>query len=208
VSVSAPARAPARRRERCPNCEIPAQRGQLICLSCGTRLALDRGGSDKRAVAAAAGALALTALVSLGLILDALSGGEERPQAAERPSERSRAAARAAERQPPSAQRALWQYKARARRQLAASAGTWPAGRVGWTVILSSMSDEQLAQDFAKDVEDAGVDAGVLSTDEHPALGTGIYYVFAGVYDDELEAGEAAAELAASYPGAYTRYVE
>jgi hypothetical protein len=206
VSVSAPPRPPARRRERCPNCDLPAQRGQLICLSCGTRLALDRGGSDKRAVAAAVGALALVALVSLGLILDALSGGEDRPQAAAEPSDR--AAARAAERQPPSAQRALWKYKAKARRQLASSAGTWPAGQVGWTVVLSSMSDEQLAQDFAKDVEDAGVDAGVLSTDDHPTLGTGVYYVFAGVYDDELEAGEAAAELAASYPGAYTQYVE
>jgi hypothetical protein len=167
-------------------------------------MALDRGGSDKRAVAAAAGALALVALVSLGLILDALSGDGERPQAAERPSDRSRAV----ERERTSAQRALWQYKAKARRQLAASAGTWPAGQAGWTVVLSSMSDEQLAKDFAKDVEDAGVDAGVLSTDDHPTLGTGVYYVFAGVYGDQLEAGEAASELAVSYPGAYTQYVE
>jgi hypothetical protein len=206
VTVSAPPRPTARRRERCPNCDLPAQRGQLICLSCGTRMALDRGGSDKRAVAAAVGALALATLVSLGLILDALSGGEDRPQAAEGVS--PGAAARTAEPPPPSAQRALWQYKAKARRQLASSAGTWPAGQVGYTVILSSMSDEQIAEDFAKDVEDAGVDAGVLSPDDHPALGTGVYYVFSGVYDDELEAGEAAAELAASYPGAYTQYVE
>lgn len=206
MTVSAPARAPARRRERCPNCELPAQRGQLICLSCGTRIALDRGQSDRRAVAAAVGALALATLVSLGLILDALSGGGDRPQAAERSSERP--AARAAERERPSAQRALWEYKARARRQLASSAGTWPAGQVGYTVILSSMSDEQIAEDFAQDVEEGGVDAGVLSTDDHPALGSGVYYVFSGVYEDELEAGEAATELSAGYPGAYTQYVE
>jgi hypothetical protein len=169
-------------------------------------MALDRGGSDKRAVAAAVGALALATLVSLGLILDALSGGEDRPQAAERPAER--AAAREQAPQRTSAQRALWQYKAKARRQLATSAGTWPAGQIGWTVVLSTMSDEQVAEDFAADVEDAGVDAGVLSADDHPALGTSVYYVFSGVYDDELEAGEAATELSASYPGAFTQYVE
>ncbi|HEX2232657.1 MAG TPA: SPOR domain-containing protein [Thermoleophilaceae bacterium] len=157
-------------------------------------------------MAAAVGALALATLVSLGLILDALSGGGDRPQAAERSSERP--AARAAERERPSAQRALWEYKARARRQLASSAGTWPAGQVGYTVILSSMSDEQIAEDFAQDVEEGGVDAGVLSTDDHPALGSGVYYVFSGVYEDELEAGEAATELSAGYPGAYTQYVE
>jgi hypothetical protein len=208
LTVSAPTRAPARRRERCPSCDLPAQRGQLICLSCGTRMALDRGASDKRAVAMAAGAMALVAGISLLLVVATLTGDDDPRQATASAPERSRPAARAAQRETVSAQRALWTYKAKARTQLAASAGTWPAGQEGWTVILSTMYDEEGAENFARDVEDVGVDAGVLSTEDFPALGTGVWYVFSGVYADELEAGEAAAELAAGYPGAYTQYVQ
>jgi hypothetical protein len=171
-------------------------------------MALDRSETDKRAVAAAVAAIALVGGISLLLVVNGLSGDEESPQANASPSERARPAARAAQREQVSARTALWQYKAKANRQLASSAGTWPAGQVGWTVVLSTMSDEPSAEDFAKDVEDSGVDAGVLSTDDFPALGTGVWYVYAGVYPDEIEAGEAAAELAASYPGAFTQYVQ
>jgi hypothetical protein len=172
-------------------------------------MALDRGSNDRRAVAVAGGAMALVAAISLLLVVTALTGGDDdSPQAAASQPERPRPAAKTGRREPVSAQRALWQYKAKARSQLAASAGTWPAGQVGWTVVLSSMSDEASAEDFARDVEDAGVNAGVLSPEDHPSLGTTVWYVFAGQYDDQLEAGEAAAELAASYPGAYTQYVD
>jgi pyruvate/2-oxoglutarate dehydrogenase complex dihydrolipoamide acyltransferase (E2) component len=208
VTVSAPQRAPARRRERCPSCDLPAQRGQLICLSCGTRMALDRSSSDRRAVAVAGGAMVLVAAISLLLVVTSLTGDDESPQATAPQPERARPAAKAAARERVSAEQALWRYKAKARTQLAASAGTWPAGQVGWTVVLSSMSDEASAEDFARDVEDSGVNAGVLSPEDHPALGTGVWYVFSGQYADQLEAGEAGAELALSYPGAYTQYVE
>lgn len=208
MTVSAPQRAPARRRERCPSCDLPAQRGQLICLSCGTRMALDRGSSDKRAVAIAGGAMVLVATISLLLVVTSLTGDDDPGQATASAPDRDRSAARARQPQRVSADQALWRYKAKANRQLASSAGTWPAGQVGWTVVLSTMYDEEGAESFARDVEDSGVDAGVLSTEEHPALGTGVWYVFSGVYDDEIEAGGAAAELAAAYPGAFTQYVQ
>jgi hypothetical protein len=208
VTVSAPQRAPARRRERCPSCDLPAQRGQLICLSCGTRMALDRGSSDRRAVAIAGGAMALVATISLLLVVTSLTGDDDPGQATASAPDRERPAARARQPERVSADRALWQYKAKANRQLASSAGTWPTEQVGWTVVLSTMYDEEGAESFARDVEDSGVDAGVISTEEHPTLGTGVWYVFSGVYDDEIEAGEAAAELALAYPGAFTQYVE
>jgi hypothetical protein len=208
VTVSAPQRAPARRRERCPSCDLPAQRGQLICLSCGTRMALDRGSSDKRAVAIAGGAMVLVATISLLLVVTSLTGDDDPGQATASAPDRERSAARARQPERVSADQALWRYKAKANRQLASSAGTWPPGQVGWTVVISTMYDEEGAESFARDVEDSGVDAGVLSTEEHPALGTGVWYVFSGVYDDEIEAGEAAAELAAAYPGAFTQYVQ
>jgi hypothetical protein len=207
VTVSAPPRAHARRRERCPNCDLPAQRGQLICLSCGTRMALERSASDKRAVAAAAGAMALVALVSLVFVLDAVNGGGERSAASAAAQERAQAKPQA--NPPVRAETALWKLKADSSRRAAMSGGHWPVGQTGWTVVLSTMYDEEGADSFAQDVRASGVDAGVLAAEDFPALGTtGVWYVYSGVYADELEAGEAAAELAATYSGAFTQYVE
>ena len=155
-------------------------------------MALDRGSSDKRAVAIAGGAMVLVATISLLLVVTSLTGDDDPGQATASAPDRERSAARARRPERVSADRALWQYKA----------------KVGWTVVLSTMYDEEGAESFARDVEDSGVDAGVLSTEEHPTLGTGVWYVFAGVYNDEIEAGEAAAELAVAYPGAFTQYVE
>jgi hypothetical protein len=169
-------------------------------------MALERRASDKRAVAMAAGAMGLVAVVSLALVLDAVRGGGERSVASPA-AERERTEARAPANPPIRSETALWKLKADGSRR-AVTSGRWPAGQEGWTVVLSTMYDEEGALRFAHDVEAAGVDAGVLSTEDFPALGTGVWYVYSGVYADEIEAGEAAAELAAAYPGASTQYVQ
>jgi hypothetical protein len=218
VTASARPRAHARRRERCPSCDIPAQRGQLICLSCGTRMALDRGGpGDRRAVAVAGGVMALVALVSLALVVDGLSGGEERrvasASAPEGAVEREGPGARGPAAQgrataPISDEALVREHATRARRQLAMSAGDWPAGREGWTVVLVNTDTEASARSYAQSVEESGVEAGVLSAAEHPNLGGDLWLVFSGVYDDQLEAGNAAAELQAQFGAAYPQLVQ
>jgi sporulation related protein len=209
VTVSARPRAHARRRERCPSCEIPAQRGQLICLSCGTRMALDRGGrGDRRAVVVASAVMALVAVVSLALVVDGLSGGEERRVASASPAERTEPARRAKASAPISDEALVREHAARARRQLAMSAGDWPAGREGWTVVLVNTGDEESARSYAQSVEESGVEAGVLSAAEHPNLGSDLWIVFSGVYDDQLEAGNAAAELQTKFGAAYPQFVQ
>jgi hypothetical protein len=187
---------------------MPAQRGQLICLSCGARMALDRGGSDKRAVAIAGGAIALVALLSLALVIDGLSGGDDRPAATAAAPERAKPAQRERPGGFVATQNLRRKSAAKARLQLAASAGTWPAGQDGWTVVLANATDEASAQSLAQNVEQAGIDAGVLSAEEHPSLGSDLWIVFSGVYADQLEASEAAAEIQATYPGAYQQFVE
>ena len=214
MTTSAPPRARPRPRERCPSCGLPAQRGQLICLSCGTRMALERHRSDPRAVAAAGGSVALVALVVLTMIVTTLAGGDdpetpaggEERQAANASRERPARAARAAP--PRSPERTLVRYKTRVSRERAATIGDWPAGQQGWTVVLSNAYDQQTAEGLAQDVEEGGTPAGVISSTEHPALGTGLWVVYSGVYADQLEAGEAAAELQATYPSAYVQFVE
>jgi hypothetical protein len=171
-------------------------------------MALERNASDKRAVAIAGGAMALVALVSVALVLDAVSGGGERSAASAAKAEREQAEPRRQANPPISSETALWKLKADSSRRAAMTGASWPAGQVGWTVVLSTMYDEEGAHIFAQDVDGSGVDAAVLSTEDFPALGTGVWYVVSGVYADEIEAGEAAAELAATYPGAFTQYVE
>jgi hypothetical protein len=171
-------------------------------------MALDRGGSDKRAVAVAGGAMALVALVSVALVIDGLSGGDDERAATAAGPKR----AKPAKRERPggffAAENLRRQSAAKARRQLAASAGAWPAGQDGWTVVLANTTDEASAESLAQNVEQAGIDAGVLSAEEHPGLGSGLWLVFSGVYADQLEASEAAAELQATYPGAYPQLVQ
>jgi hypothetical protein len=88
------------------------------------------------------------------------------------------------------------------------SAGDWPAGREGWTVVLVNTDTEASARSYAQSVEESGVEAGVLSAAEHPNLGGDLWLVFSGVYDDQLEAGNAAAELQAQFGAAYPQLVQ
>jgi hypothetical protein len=204
AAAAAPARAQTRRRERCPECGAFSERRQLVCLGCGERLALEQKQQAGRPVIAAAAALALVSLVSFVFIAQALIGGgdgESRQPAA--------AAARtpAAAPSPPSGPDAVQRTaQRRARDQLAAAASAWPAAKTGWTVVLLGTGDRDSAENYAQSLEDAGVDAGVISPTERPDLGT-LWLVFSGAHPDQAGALTDAAKLRAHYPGAYTRYI-
>lgn len=196
-----------RRRERCESCGAPGRFGQLICLGCGERMALEpRGGPSRTpflvvaALMVATGAVALLMVVEgIGTREGTLSASEtQTPTAAESPS-LDRAAAQSGKRR----------TEERARRAiLAAAGGAWPAGQAGYTVVLANTGDLASAESFASTVSNAGDDAGVIVSEDHPNLGAGLFVVFAGVYSTEQEAGMAAARLGESYSGAYTQYVE
>jgi hypothetical protein len=195
-----------RRRERCASCGAPGRFGQLICLGCGERMALrPRGGPSRRPVLAAGVTLLAIVAAAVVMIVEGVgrdpapaTGGTESPAALDRAAaERTAAEARARKR----AERAR-------RERLAAAAGAWPAGRDGYTVVLSNTGDRGSAEAFARTVSDGGVKAGVIESDRHANLGSDLFLVFAGVYGDEAKAAAAAARLAESYPGAYPQYVE
>jgi hypothetical protein len=152
--------------------------------------------------------MALVAVIALVLVLDGLRGGDERPAASTAAPERTGPAEPTRPEGPISSEDLRRQSAAAARRQLARSAGTWPAGREGWTVVLVNTGDEASARSFAQSVEESGVEAGVLSTAEHPNIGGDLWLVFSGVYDDQAEAGEAAVELEAQFGAAYPQFVQ
>jgi hypothetical protein len=204
AAAGGPVRGQLRRRERCPECGAPSQRGQLVCLGCGERLALE----PKRPQAARPGVIAAALLVLVGgistvFVADALLGDRSGPErvAAQVPAEPpGPALARA---RADTTRRAL---NERARRQIAQAAPRWPATQAGWTVVLLGSADRVSAERFAASLKSSGVEAGILSPEQRPDLGT-LWTVFSGVYGDQAAAVAATAELRLRYPGAFTRYV-
>jgi SPOR domain len=92
------------------------------------------------------------------------------------------------------------------------SAGTWPAGQPGYTVILASVAEAQgraEADSAAQRATAAGLpQVGVLRSSEFPSLRPGWWVVYSGVYGTDAEARAALPQAqAAGFPSAYPRRV-
>ena len=69
---------------------------------------------------------------------------------------------------------------------------TWPSGKSGWTVVLSSDTTRSAAQQKATDFAAQGIaGVGVLNSDNFSSLQPGYFVVFAGEYDSQSAAGDA-----------------
>jgi septal ring-binding cell division protein DamX len=202
---------------RCPSCGTPAERGQLVCLHCGHRLALGKTSSGRRGGGggwrpAALVALALLALggVALGVAIGLAAGGSGDDSAEEAANARAdRLLVTVKQRQATidQLQRRAKRRAAQAKKQRESVAGTWPAGVKAYTVVLVTASDEPSAQAIADEAKANGLDAGVLSSDDY-GLGQGFWIVYSGRYDTTDEAAAEAANLSGQYSGAYPQLVD
>jgi hypothetical protein len=69
---------------------------------------------------------------------------------------------------------------------------TWPSGKSGWTVVLSSDPSESEAKDAADQFAGDGISGvGVLHSDDFSSLKAGYWVVFSGRYDSQSEASDA-----------------
>jgi hypothetical protein len=69
---------------------------------------------------------------------------------------------------------------------------TWPSGKSGWTVVLSSDPSESEAKDAAEQFAGDGISGvGVLHSDNFSSLKSGYWVVFSGRYDSQSEASDA-----------------
>ena len=85
---------------------------------------------------------------------------------------------------------------------------TWPSGESGYTAVLASVADRDAAEDAARRARQAGIDAGVLSSDDYDSLRPGYWVAFAGRLSSAEEAEEAAARhRGQGFPDAYPRQV-
>ena len=219
----------------CPNCGEQAEPGQLVCTSCGARLALGRGRPDRTlaALAAAAAVVALGAGAAGFAVSELTSddGGGDQPTvagapegtpppdpaaAAGEPQEATQGGGAATGTQgaggePPAAE------PAGAAEDPAAGAATpaeprsllldWPDGLTAHTVVLVSSSDRPAALRLARQAARSGIEAGMLRSDDYN-LGTGLWIVFAGRFDTRQGATRQASDLAERFPGAYPQLVE
>ena len=87
-------------------------------------------------------------------------------------------------------------------------ADTWPDGTSGWTVILSSTSDQSEATGFRDRVTASGRAAGLIESSQYSSLSPGLWVVYSAVLTSRSAAVSSAASLRSAYPGAYAARIE
>jgi septal ring-binding cell division protein DamX len=216
----------------CPTCGAPAEPGQLICLECGSRIALSyRRPPSWRVPIAIVSVVVLAAAAGIYFGVEAIQddadqdlaarsapaepreeqtgggaeGGEReqaREPAEEQPAERERSDRERAERERESA-------RAEAPPAGAGGVRAWPRGEDAFTVVILSAQDRPSARAFAQSAGQAGTTAGVLEADDYPSLSasTGFWIVFVGTYPNRARADAAAARLGRRFAGAYPQFV-
>ena len=218
--------APPRPDTTCPTCEAGSERGQLVCLECGSRIALSyrRPPSWKVPVAISAVLLLVAGGVAV-LAYQAIDDEAEREVAATPP----RVAGA------PSDGDGEGDTPARADIELGADAEsggapdsdeeapteaasgslvkdgalyTWPRNLEAFTVVLLSSEDRDSAATFARSAAETREEKiGVIRSDDFATLPQGFFVVFAGRYPDRAAADDAATGLGEQFPGAFAQVV-
>jgi septal ring-binding cell division protein DamX len=200
----APTQTLPRLGSECPNCGAHSDPGQLVCLECGSRLALDyRRPRGWRPAAAIIGLVLLVAGAAFAITLVTVDDDSKDEVAATKAGKQTEAAAKPAPNPAPERETSSKPSKP------AQTGGvpSWPARRNGFTVVLLSAGDEASARDFARNARKGDVDAGVLRSDDYSSLEKGFWIVFSGVYKTRAQAERATARLDGRFSGSYPQFV-
>ncbi len=233
-----PIQTPSRPQTACPTCRAPADRGQLVCLECGARVALSyrRPPSWKIPVAISA-VLLLLAGVGATLAYQALDDEAETEVASapakvsERATQDDEGSANNAGEPPPGRESkpdtsdtdqatepepTTTTEKAEPEPSPAADGlvkegalYAWPRDLDAFTVVLLSNEDRPSAESFAESAtEKSDEKIGVIRSDDFQTLGSGFFIVFAGEYPTRQQAIKASTRLERSFPGAFPQAVK
>jgi hypothetical protein len=193
-----------------------------MCLHCGHRLALGAGsgrsggpggggGSSWRPAAVIALVLLALGAGVVGVAIGMAAGGghsDDDLQEVRDNADQLVASAKARETDVQTRLDRAQKRLRKIRREQQSAAGSWPAGQSGYTVVLTTSSDEATAQQQADEATAAGIkEVGVLKSDDY-GLGTGLYVVYDGKFDTNEEAEAELAEISGTYSGAYSQYVD
>ena len=180
----------------CPTCGAAAEEEQLVCLECGSRVALDyRRPPSWRVPVAIIAAVVLLIAAGSAIALDQIGDDAEREAASTPINPRSD---RKAAKKPPSdglvKQGPLY---------------GWPRELGGYTVVLQRTPDRAGAETFARSaVAGRPAKIGVIRTDDFGNLEKGFFVVFAGRYENRREADRAAERLGGRFDGAFAQELE
>jgi hypothetical protein len=211
----------------CPNCGAPADAGQLMCLECGSRLALGyQRPPSWRLPAAVVGIVLLIAGIGVAIALAAVTDNATKSTAAA-PAQPAPAAAPADT--PPTASQPTPAPTASTPTPAPSDSGTaggttstptpapataassgWPPGKSAFTVILASMPTKADAQKKLDAAKAAGITtAAILHSDDFPTLNPGYWVVFDGQYDsvDQAQAQATSDRGKGDFGDAYPRFV-
>jgi len=194
----------------CPRCGAAAERGQLVCLECGARVALvyRRPPSWKVPVAITV-VVALLLGTAAFLAVAALSDDADREVAAAppRPKEAAtRTTSAKSDGEPPKKGEPATEAGPIVKQ---GSLYRWPRKLEGYTVVINSTEDRTSATSFARSASRSKpAKLGVISAGDFKTLPQGFYVVFAGYYEDRGKADQATERLNRKYPGAFTQAVE
>ena len=221
---------------RCPTCGAPAEPGQLVCLECGSRVALGyRRPPDWRLPAAIVAVVLLLALVTTAVALNRVGDEAEQevartpvkvkqPEAGknEKAATKTAAAKKPAAKEPAAAKKPAPKKEPAAKKEAPAAQApasatglvqrgalwSWPRDLKGFTVVLLSAEDRASAERFARSAtEGKPAKVGVIRADDFESLPKGFYIVFAGRYKDRATADKAAARLGQRFSGAFPQAV-
>jgi hypothetical protein len=216
----------------CPNCGAPADPGQLMCLECGSRLALGyQRPPSWRLPAAIVGVVLLIAGIGVAIALTSVTDNATKTTAAA-PTQAAPAPSAPAD-TPPTASQPTSTPPATSSTTTPAPSGTsttpapapgtsaptasaaaspsgWPPGKSGFTVILASMPTKAAADDKLNAAKAAGVtSAAILHSDDFPSLKPSYWVVFDGQYDsiDQAQTQATADRGKGDFSDAYPRFV-
>jgi hypothetical protein len=103
---------------------------------------------------------------------------------------------------PASAPAATTRQSTRARTQPVSSAGSWPVGASGYTVVVATLAKHghrrAAAERIARAVVAPGLTARVLDSTQHPLLRPNVWIVYVGRYSTRPPADRTARQLVAA----------
>ncbi|MEA2496663.1 MAG: hypothetical protein QOJ29_4574 [Thermoleophilaceae bacterium] len=212
----------------CTNCGAPADPGQLMCLECGSRLALDyQRPPSWRLPAAIVGVVLVLAGIGVAVALAAVTNDAGKTTASAPTQPAAAPGGTPADATPTTAAPApTGSTTTPAPTDTSAAASTtpaatpapapatpasgWPPGKSAFTVILASMPTKAAAEDKLKKARAAGISgAALLHSDDFPTLRAGYWVVFDGQYDsvDAANTQATADQGKGEFGDAYPRFV-
>jgi hypothetical protein len=221
---------PAAATIACPQCGSPAERGQEMCIVCGSRITAapvaDSGrGWKLPAALAGLGVLLIGVAIAFGVVELTRDDDVKKDDVADlSPTTTAPPANQPAPATPPPAtgtpttpeippatQEPQPQDPDTNTTPSPSTSGPseWPEGKTAYTVVLVSATNRNAADAKAEQAVKRGIEAGVLRSDDFSTLRPGYWVVFAGQFSSSEEATRAADRYAEQgFGGGYPRQVK